>query len=391
MESRIFALNPIPMYPLSLLLSLLLPLLLGMLSARADLPYHPLSYTLSTSKSAYLEGERIDFILTIRNNDEARTWPVITPGGQNSGQKVIYLRVLDPNRPQTIILAEESREMTMSIKSLGINGMEYLKPGEEIKIPFYWNDRERYLTHPEAHHAFNRPLFSGEFDFQAFYNPFGSGVGDSLYHLMNSTDDEQSATKLNFLGAELSQPLRVKILKAPPGIIHIQQYEFICKARDGQTDGQFLYYTQSINDTNLVHISNTNIGSSRVTFDYTMHWPSRRVEWINRREDGSVYIYKKRNENGCPTEYYGWEYQINDPNKLYKKVDTNGYGSIHEILYYLDGRIRWEQDWNKQTMIYTHTLYVYNKELKLLRKKKTESPYKIPCEVYLELMEGEAD
>jgi hypothetical protein len=46
-------------------------------AARANLIYTPLSFTLSTAKETYMEGEKVEFLLAVTNGDTLKAHPVL--------------------------------------------------------------------------------------------------------------------------------------------------------------------------------------------------------------------------------------------------------------------------------------------------------------------------
>ncbi len=60
----------------------------------ADLHYNPFSFALSADKDSYYEGEKITFMLTIKNTDKEKAYPILLPRTQNSGIKIYYLASL---------------------------------------------------------------------------------------------------------------------------------------------------------------------------------------------------------------------------------------------------------------------------------------------------------
>ncbi|MEI6090415.1 MAG: hypothetical protein WCR42_08190 [bacterium] len=360
-------------------------LILGVIKLSADMPYNPLSFSLSTSKPAYMEGEKIDFTLTIKNRDETRTYPVLMPG-QNSDNKIVYLRVYDPAENEFIVRAEESREINMFIKNITINYIKLLAPGEEITIPFYLFDSENYMTKLESHHSFGKPLFVGTYNFQAFYNPFGSGIGDSLYNFLSDTDQEQSQTKINFLGAALSNPCKVIITKKPVGDLTIEGITYKCIERDKCE--HYLYYLGEIADTDMVHIAYIRGEKRIVTFEWTQN-QDKTIEWINRSENGNIRVYRLVNDKLCPREYFQREFDDQNEKMILLKSDTYSDGSTKVIYYNPDGTVRTEITYSKKDFIYTQIEYFY-KNGKLKRTKNTTGKYEIPCiERQVQILDGE--
>ena len=364
---------------------LLLILVFQTVQARADLPYMPLRFTLSTRQASYEEGDRIDFVLTITNTDPQRSYPVLTPGDANSGKKLVYLRVFDPAQNLYVERAMESRDITMDIKDLGIPEKIRLAPGAELTIPFYWNDMNQALHKTEGHHSFGKPLFAGRYFFQAFYDPSGTGVGDSLYHFINSTEEEQSADKLNFMGPAMSQPCLVTITPRPSGIMDIEGITYI--RTDTPRAGYYQYYIGSKADSNQVHIS-VFYGEEKTPRLEVRRRRYKNLEWIARYENGNIQKHNLSREHGCPEVYYDREFQYKDEKKPAQVTDMDASGTVRTRRYYEDGRLMNEQVYQMPGQIYNYVEYVY-KGHKLVRKKRQSGKFKIPCEDMVEIINHE--
>lgn len=345
----------------------------------ADMPYMPLSFHLKTGKEIYDEGEMIEFILTITNTDKNKTYPVITPGSQNSGLKLIHLDIYDRAKNVFIKRAFENREMNMFIKSIGINGIVYLKPGEKITIPFYWNDQSQpnaSYTKPASHHIFNVPLFVGEYLVIANYSP--KGVADSLYHFLQNTDEEQMTDKINFIGIGEAAKCILKIKKAPLGKVCIQGVEYNCVQY--QKDDYYNYYADSVaqKQHNPTHAVSTNVGSYHVVnFEYSSY-PNLYNEYIKRFSNGNIQEYR-RFGNSCPTPIF--ERRFNDSGILVYAADKLSDGSVKKIYYYDDKRMLKEELYSADAKLLTITEFIYTKSNGLRRKEITQRID--PCIEYL--------
>lgn len=350
-------------------------------NAIADMPYMPLSFTLTTDKDVYEEGERVTFILTITNTDKSKTYPVITPGSQNSGLKLIYIEVYDRAKNISIKRAFENREMNMLIKSIGVNGIVYLKPGEKLNIPFYWNDQSTpsaVYTKPASHHLLNVPLFVGEYKVIAYYSPKGVANGDSIYHFLNDTDEEQSKDKINFLGLGTSATCMLKIKKAPLGKISIQGIEYNCVQYD--KDDYYHYFSDSIaqKNYNSTHAVATSAGSySVINFEYSSY-SNLYNEYIKRFSNGDIKEFR-RFKNDCPTPIF--ERRFNDVGTLIYEADKLPNGSVKETHYYDDKRILKEELYAADAKLLTITEFIYTKTKTLRRRKITQRTD--PCIMYL--------
>jgi hypothetical protein len=349
------------------------------LQVLADMPYMPLSFHLTTTKEIYEEGEMVEFVLTITNTDKNKTYPVVTPGSQNSGLKLIHLDIYDRAKNVFIKRAFENREMNMMIKSIGINGVVYLKPGEKIAIPFYWNDQSQpnaSYTKPASHHILNVPLFVGEYLVIANYSP--KGVADSLYHFLQSTDEEQMPNKINFMGIGETAKCTLKIKKAALGKIKIQGVEYNCVQY--QKDDYYNYYADSNAQKhyNPTHAVSTNMGSYHViSFDYSSY-PNLYNEYIKRFANGDIQEYR-RFANSCPTPIL--ERRFNDAGILIYKGDKLADGSVKKVYYHDDKRILKEELYSADAKLLTITEFIYNKTKSLRRKRITQRID--PCIEYL--------
>lgn len=348
------------------------------LEVNAYLPILPLSYRLETTNKHITEGDKIEFILTIKNIHLTKTFPILTPGSQNSGKKLVYLRVYDPASNFFVLRAMESRDIYMPIDDRGSLGMVWLKPGEEFSITFFWNDSENYLTRIASHHSFEEPLFAGRYEFQAFYDPSQTGIGDTLYHFMRTTNDRPSDTKLTFFGPGISPPCAVTIAKREPGCFKIDGLTYI--SPNALSEGAFSYYLNSVVDSNLVAAINTILpdGTTRVQVRLKRY---NNTEWLQHFESGNILKYARFDGKKCPTEYYSREF-YND-STLRVQTDSEQDGSIIRIIYYEDGRMKFKELYSMSTLIHTTTEFIYKDTILLNKIRKTEK-FKVPCEIVLD-------
>lgn len=370
---------------------------------RADLPYFPLEFQLTTASENYYEGDKIDFILKIKNTDKRNTYPILTPGNMTSGYKLIYLRVYDPDTKVFILRAIESRELSINSKGLGNYGIVQLGPEQEMSINFSWNDSVNFMNSVEAHHSFDQPIFAGTYLFQAFYNPFGNAIGDTLYHLMNDTEEEQVAGKLNFLGPALSMPCKVILKKKNTGVIRVDNTSYWSDVYGEGESGGGLYYLKTdwdkygrvANCLREVSIDfNTWSVYSEVNHTYHGKGPylgnlARKNQLIFRNGNGKVIEYSLSDEGKCPEIYFSRRYQlINDTAILYQQVDTLFDGTIKTIDYNGGGGILSEKFESVDFYRVVTLTYVYKNGI-LITKKKTIKGHKSkkrrrgPCLVVL--------
>jgi hypothetical protein len=318
-----------------------------------------------------------------------RSYSLLTPGGANSGKKLVYLRVFDAAKNLYIERGIEQREMTMNIKHVGIHGLVRLAPGKEVAIPFSWNDQEGFMDKPESHHSFGKPLFAGRYNFQAFYDPSGIRAGDSLYNFMSSTEDRQSVDKLNFLGPAVSNPCLVFIRHKPAGSLRIEGINYIV-ANDTREE-YYQYYRGSVADSNQVYISISQGDGRSPMLEVSMH-RNKNLEWIEHNAQGEIRKHSLSRESGCPEVYYARAFQQSNNDILEEITDMDATGTVRTIRYREDGKIAVEEVYQMPGQIYRQIEYIY-KGNKLVRKKRRSGRFTIPCTDVIETAEepGAAD
>ncbi len=347
------------------------------LRANAYVPILPLSYKLEARNKTIMEGDKVEFILTIKNNHETKTFPILTPGTQNAGKKLIYLRVSDPATNFYVLRTMESRDIRMDKKQKGALGMVWLKPGKELSISFFWNDSVNYFTSIGSHHRFDKPLFAGKYEFQAFYNPSETGIGDTLYHFMRSTNENPSQKKLTFFGPGISAPCDITIGKRQPGSFKVDGVKY--SSPQPLREGAFSYYSGAVNDSNLVAVINT-IPPNGIPILEVRIKRYNNTEWLKHTADGNIEKYAMIDHRRCPNEYYAREFMNN---VLVVKTDTTNDGSVTRKIFNEDGTLKFEELYSMPDLTHTTTEYVYKD--KVLKKKKIKAEkFKVPCEILVE-------
>ena len=156
----------------------------------ANLKYHPINFSLSTDKESYYEGEKITFNITITNTSKEKTYPVLLPHTQNTGQKLFSLNLYDKAKNTMLLRATEDKVIKMMVHDTGTVQIRYLKPLEQIVIPIYLNDFENYYnyhTQTNSHHSFGVPIFAGVYKVNVSYNPNGILLGNNIYNYYYDT------------------------------------------------------------------------------------------------------------------------------------------------------------------------------------------------------------
>lgn len=352
--------------------------------AYADLKPRYISYTLSTDKESYYEGEKITFYITITNRDKVNTHPVLIPYTQNVGQKLFYLNVYDKANNTMLLRYTEDRMLNMVIHDTGNVQIRYLKPLEQIVVPIHLNDFENYNnyhTQNASHHSFGVPLFGGVYKVRIAYNPNGIALGDSIYNYYNDTDTElQNNGKQAMPGnGDMSNFCTLKIKRSVDSIVTIERKKYYIK-----TNGyNYYYYNKYVDKINTsdgcVHITNLPSDSCSIKNEYFYNQCNELYnEFIVRFDDGDIREYRKFT-NWCPeylyTERYNefrqkTHYELQLPNKQFYSI------SYHQPSGHINQEIYCSED---GTLCKVAT-YKYNKKGELVKNEITQTE---PCIVVI--------
>ncbi len=354
--------------------------LISVVNIFANLKYHPVSFTLSTDKESYYEGDKITFNITITNMDKENTHPVLIPHTQNVGQKLFYLNVYDKANNTMILRYTEDRILKIMVHDTGTVQIRYLKPLEQIVVPIYLNDFENYYnyhTQNSSHHSFGVPMFAGIYKVNVTYNPNGIALGDSIYNYYSDTDKElPNNGKLAMPGNGcISNFCTLKIKRSRDTIVSIERKKYYIK-----TDGHRYYYLsenlpQITTDIRCHHITDLPPDSCSIKNEYYYsHLTDLFAEYINRFYDGDIREYRKFSD-WCPsylyTERYNelkqkTHYELQFPDKRFYSVSYNQpSGTIHQETYC-----------SENGTLCIVTTYIYNKKGEFVRKDVTQTE---PC------------
>lgn len=354
---------------------------LGAKLACADLPYIPIRFELRTDKASYYEGEKITFLLTVRNIDKEKAYPVLLPHTQNTGKKLLCLQAFDKAQNTLIKRYEEDPEMHMMVHDTGSVQIKYLKPLEQITISLYLNDFENYYnyhTQTASHHSFGVPLFAGVYQVNVAYNPMGHKQSDSLYNYINHYEGELPDNGKLAMPTEGMQSSKcwVKIKRSADTLISIERKNYFIL-----TDGHRYYYnteySKQINTgLNCVHITSLPPDSCSMPKDeyFYNHFTDVFAEYIMRFEDGDIKEYWKFSDY-CPKDLYTEKYNDNKQKTYYALQLPN---KDYYIINYLQpgNRIKQETTCNEYGSKCTERIYHYNKAgiLQSIETKETQ-----PC------------
>lgn len=348
--------------------------------AWAYLIYPPVSFTLSTDKTSYYEGEKITFYITITNTDSLRTLPVLLPHTQNTGQKLFYLTAYDKANNTLLMRYTENKQLEMMVHDTGSVNIRFLKPREQVVVPIYLNDFDNYYsyhTQNASHHSFGVPLFAGLYKVNVTYNPYGLALGDSMYTYYTDFDKSipNTGKQPMPMQGQITQLIDLKIKRSADTLVTIERMKYYIK-----TDGHRYYYHSRYSpiistDTSCHHITSLPPDSFSMKQEYFYsYFYDRFAEYINRFDDGDILEYR-RFSDWCPDYLYTERYnefkqkilyQLQLPDKRFYSISYNQPGgSVHEESYCsADGTLC------------TVTTYVYDKQGLLTGKKVIQTS---PC------------
>ena len=354
--------------------------------AYADLKPHYISFTLSTDKESYFEGEKITFNITITNRDKENTHPVLIPHTQNVGQKLFYLNVYDKANNTVLLRYTEDRMLNMMVHDTGTVQIRYLKPLEQIVVPIYLNDFENYYnyhTQNASHHSFGVPLFAGVYKLRIAYNPNGIALGDSIYNYYNHTDTELPNNGKQAMpeNGDISNFCTLKIKRSSDTIVTIERQKYYIKT-NGHNYFYFNKYVDKINTSDgCVHMTTLPSDSCSIKNEYFYnHFNELYNEFIVRFDDGDIREYRKFT-NWCPTYLYTerynelkqkTHYELQLPDKRFYSI------SYHQP----SGNIHQETNCSEDGTLCNLTTYIYNKKGELVKKEITQTE---PCIVVYEI------
>jgi hypothetical protein len=352
--------------------------------AFANLKYDPVSFTLSTDKESYYEGEKITFFITITNNDKDRTLPVLIPHTQNVGQKLFYLNAYDKANNTLLLRYTEERMLNMMVKDTGSVKIRYLKPLEQIVLPIYLNDFENYYsyhTQNASHHSFGVPLFAGVYKMNVTYNPNGILVGNSIYAYYNDFDKNIPNTEKQLMpvDGQVTHMIDLKIKRSADTIVTIERNKYYIKT-NGHNYFYFNKYVDNINTSDgCVHMTSLPSDSCSIKNEYFYNQFNELYnEYIVRFNDGDIREYR-RFTNWCPEYLYTERYNEFKQKTHYElQLPDRRFYSISYLQP--SGNIQQESYCSEDGTLCNVTTYVYNKKGEFVRKKVSQTE---PCSVVI--------
>jgi hypothetical protein len=348
--------------------------------------YNPVSFTLSTDKESYYEGEKITFYITITNNDKENSYPVLLPHTQNVGQKLFYLSAYDRAKNTMIMRYTEDQQLKMLVHDTGSVMIKKLKPLEQVVIPIYLNDFDNYYsyhTQTASHHSFGVPLFAGIYKVHVSYHPKGIQLGEQLYNFYNDTDADLPMNGKQAIPAtgEISNFITLKIKRSADTLVSIERKKYYIKS-DGYRFYYFSAYTRSITtDTTCNHITDLPVDSCSKKNEYFYsHFTDKYAEYVSRFDDDDIREYRKFSD-WCPSYLYTVRYNDFKQKVLFQEQLPDK--RFYSISYHQPGgNIHQEIYCSADGTLCNETTYVYDKKGLFKRKDITQTQ---PCmEIQLE-------
>lgn len=347
--------------------------------AKADIPFMPFKFELTTEKSEYLEGEQINFIVSITNTDKKNTHPVLIPANQNTGAKLFYFEIHDAAKNFSRPIETETRELQyrMVHESPRFPEVVMLKPGEQITFNAFLNSP--YLnSRAESHHWFNYPLLPGRYRIYGHYNPSKTFVGDTLYNIYDFNKELPDNGKLNFESfGEVTLPCDIIIRRSDKSKISFPFHDFTKKNhRDSNTE---VYYIDDTLNFAMLKFSEKGEVTSLALFDYKYKYPWKWDLNIVYFENGNIWGITKRDDlsGKCPAEYFRKEY-YNDT-LLKSSTEIMPDSSVQVIQWNEKGEKTWMEIYSADRKLLIS--YRYNPQTGRIKKKQKE---KNPCLGYYE-------
>lgn len=348
--------------------------LLSNLTLRADLPYHPIRFGLSTDKEIYYEGEKITFYITITNSSKETPYPVLLPHTQNTGPKLFCLNAYDKAANYHVLRYTEDPMLRMMVHDTGSVKIHYLQPLEEIVVPIYLNDFENYFnyhTQNSSHHSFGVPLFAGIYQINVSYRPMGLALGDSLYNYYHDThNDFPSNGKLAMPGdGDLSNTITLKIRRSADTIVSIERKNYYIKS-----DGHRYYYfsepmDQIVTDLRCIHITSLppdSFTQARGEYFYS-HFTDLFAEYVGWFDDGDLREYRKWTDY-CPDDLFTLRFNAFKQKTFFAQQLADG--RWYEADYHQPGgKLHREQYCSKDGTLCHEIRYEYNKDGTLRRTR----------------------
>ena len=355
----------------------------------ADLKYEPIRFNIRTEKESYYEGEKITFIISITNIDKSKTYPVLLPHTQNTGNKLFQLILYDKAQNFALIRGAENPKMNMMVHDTGSVQLKFIQPLEKIEYKIDLNDFENYYSYhtlTSSHHSFGTPLFPGKYRISVLYVPYRHSLGDSIYSYYNgiwsSPSDQDfishkpNTQEIPWQGVE-SDRIDLKILKSPDSIVSIEGKKYAIKL----SNNKFYYFLDSIGiiGKNELYVSNIPIDSFRCIKDeFSINQTNPLYsEYIMRFKDGDIKEYIKYTDSFPDIEMYKQSYfcpnilkyvQFNHFKKYVyfaEKISNMGFNSYtyHQPL----NKIHQETNCSADGTLCVTKTYIYDAKGKLIK------------------------
>lgn len=341
----------------------------------------PIDIQIKTEKNQYYEGERISIEVVFTNTDALAHHAILLPHTQNSGPKLLRLRVEDVAKNTSIMRYQESAAMNMLADDKGSTAIYNLKPLERKSIVIYLND-EDYDTKTASHHGFGVPLFAGAYQLSLLYRPFGIALGESIFDDPSVGSKAEASVHKTVISEQglISPKIDLNIVRSADTLVRIDRQDFYVKT-DGHRYFYFSEYVDQITtDLRCIHITSMppNVLAIGDEYFYT-HFTDLYAEFFSRFADGDMREYRKYSDY-CPDYLYTERY--NEGKQLIEFAQQLPTSLFYKVTYNQpQNSKKWEVYCNQKGTLCNETTYFYSEDGAML---KTESIIRQPCaEVYI--------
>jgi|GEM_PF-5017443 len=332
----------------------------------------PLEIELKTSKPHYIEGEKVEFILTMKNVDPVRGFNILVPQNRGEEKRIVELYWVVRTHYSPIFLFEDLDSSKTKKKNLTALKEVFLKPGQQIRIPIHWDDLEDSIYHRSKYipdYGFNRPMFEGEYHFALRYNPRGSCANDTVFKYT-----EFSFTHDLDYPQEHFENGKLKVLEH--GI-----YSNLCKVViKGNPSGKFTIRGKNYR---VLHKNNRSyyfldLPRKVVYAGYSQKLNGKANVWSYKNKDNNLYFefYPdgklkefRHFKDACNFVIEG--YKFDEKGKLVYRTNTSHDWNSNTAFFFPDGRLNYQvAKWNNGMA--TRINYYYDSRGRYIKQTRVD-------------------
>jgi hypothetical protein len=143
-------------------------------------PYF-LDVSVSAVKTKFTISEQIQINVILTNKSENRH-PVLVPGNQSAGKKIIFFTwyIVDENNFHQEVYRDD-RNIVVDNSNYGSVEFNYLDPGESTIVPFFFNDKKNYFNHVNSSYSIP-DLPPGKYKIIAWYDPWSEELSQYAFN-----------------------------------------------------------------------------------------------------------------------------------------------------------------------------------------------------------------